>query len=255
MSEPWLSSGSGVREHWLSEQEDEDEDSDQEHHLEHRHHQATQEQQQTLGETSVTPFAFLEEYASICNKNGRIGIYTPEERRSIISRYRDKKKRRVWKKKIRYECRKDLADRRSRVKGRFVKVSNLVSFRDDTALGMTDSKLAGVTGAAAAAGSSSSSSARVNNNKQNPTKRNNKSISSAAGSDRVNSSTADATTIQSNSNGMSMSTEKASRLHFLTSVLGNLDSSNPRDDEDDDDQSDDGATLPRKRLRRHSIAY
>jgi hypothetical protein len=65
----------------------------------------------------------IEEFASFCNKNGRIGIYTKEEREFLIRRFRDKKKRRIWKKKIRYECRKDLADRRIRVKGRFVKAA------------------------------------------------------------------------------------------------------------------------------------
>jgi hypothetical protein len=57
----------------------------------------------------------------VYNQNGRIGIYTPSERAAIISRYQGKRTRRVWNKKIRYNCRKNLADRRLRVKGRFVK--------------------------------------------------------------------------------------------------------------------------------------
>ena len=57
----------------------------------------------------------------VYNKNGRIGIYTPGERAAIIARFNSKRKRRVWNKKIRYNCRKNLADRRLRVKGRFVK--------------------------------------------------------------------------------------------------------------------------------------
>lgn len=44
-----------------------------------------------------------------------------KERNAIILRFREKRKRRVWKKKIRYFCRKSLADSRVRVKGRFVK--------------------------------------------------------------------------------------------------------------------------------------
>ncbi len=76
----------------------------------------------------------LEKYSSIYNKNGRIGIYTREvdqnlfilpdhhqERDVIINRFYEKRKKRVWKKKIRYHCRKNLADSRVRVKGRFVK--------------------------------------------------------------------------------------------------------------------------------------
>jgi len=57
----------------------------------------------------------------IYNKNGRIGIYTPAERAAIIAKFNSKRSKRVWNKKIRYNCRKNLADRRMRVKGRFVK--------------------------------------------------------------------------------------------------------------------------------------
>lgn len=57
----------------------------------------------------------------VYNKNGRIGIYTPAERAVIITKFNAKRARRVWNKKIRYNCRKNLADRRLRVKGRFVK--------------------------------------------------------------------------------------------------------------------------------------
>ena len=59
----------------------------------------------------------------VYNQNGRIGIYTPFERAAIIARFNAKRQRRVWNKKIRYNCRKSLADRRLRVKGRFVKRS------------------------------------------------------------------------------------------------------------------------------------
>jgi len=59
----------------------------------------------------------------VYNRNGRIGIYTPAERAAIIARFNRKRGRRVWNKKIRYNCRKSLADRRLRVKGRFVKRS------------------------------------------------------------------------------------------------------------------------------------
>jgi hypothetical protein len=45
------------------------------------------------------------------------------ERAAIINRFHGKRARRVWNKKIRYNCRKNLADRRMRVKGRFVKRS------------------------------------------------------------------------------------------------------------------------------------
>jgi hypothetical protein len=71
--------------------------------------------------TAITLPQMLEKYSSIYNTNGRIGIYTREEREIIISRFHDKRKKRVWVKKIRYHCRKNLADNRVRVKGRFVR--------------------------------------------------------------------------------------------------------------------------------------
>jgi len=69
----------------------------------------------------------LAKYKNVYNKNGRIGIYTPAERAAIIKRFQSKRSRRVWNKKIRYSCRKNLADRRLRVKGRFVKQSKIQS--------------------------------------------------------------------------------------------------------------------------------
>ena len=69
----------------------------------------------------ITVPSMLDQYTSLYNKNGRIGIYTKKERIEIIERFREKRRRRVWKKKIRYHCRKNLADKRIRIKGRFVK--------------------------------------------------------------------------------------------------------------------------------------
>ena len=68
--------------------------------------------------THSTPLPQILEgdYSTVYNKNGRIGIYTREERQSIITRFQDKRRNRVWKKKIRYHCRKNLADRRVRIK-------------------------------------------------------------------------------------------------------------------------------------------
>jgi len=77
---------------------------------------------ETNVEKTVHPLPHaLDKYKSIYNKNGRVGIYTPLERAAIIAKFNTKRGRRVWNKKIRYNCRKNLADRRMRVKGRFVK--------------------------------------------------------------------------------------------------------------------------------------
>lgn len=62
-----------------------------------------------------------------------------QERNDIISRFREKKRRRVWKKKIRYHCRKNLADRRVRVKGRFVRASDDASAAENHSESLTTS--------------------------------------------------------------------------------------------------------------------
>lgn len=50
-----------------------------------------------------------------------IGAYSPDARRKRIQRFLEKRKRRVWTKKVKYDVRKNFADSRMRVKGRFVK--------------------------------------------------------------------------------------------------------------------------------------
>lgn len=52
---------------------------------------------------------------------GYIGIYSPEDRKDRIVRFLEKRKHRMWTKKVKYDVRKNFADSRIRVKGRFVK--------------------------------------------------------------------------------------------------------------------------------------
>mmetsp|Transcript_4162 Transcript_4162/g.11731 ORF Transcript_4162/g.11731 Transcript_4162/m.11731 type:complete len:368 (-) Transcript_4162:545-1648(-) len=54
----------------------------------------------------------------------RVGKLTPEERREKILRYRQKRHARNFKKKIKYVCRKTLADSRPRVRGRFARTTD-----------------------------------------------------------------------------------------------------------------------------------
>jgi len=65
----------------------------------------------------------------ILNKDGRIGIYLPEERKARLEKFHSKRKMRIWRKRIKYDCRKKLADSRPRIKGRFVRRSDV---DDDT---------------------------------------------------------------------------------------------------------------------------
>jgi hypothetical protein len=44
----------------------------------------------------------------------RVGIYTIEERRMKIDKFRERKRQRIWRKQIKYDCRKRLADTRPR---------------------------------------------------------------------------------------------------------------------------------------------
>ncbi|KAJ8600300.1 hypothetical protein CTAYLR_000714 [Chrysophaeum taylorii] len=50
-----------------------------------------------------------------------VGAYSPESRRRRIELFNEKRKRRVWTRKVKYDVRKNFADTRMRVKGRFVK--------------------------------------------------------------------------------------------------------------------------------------
>jgi hypothetical protein len=52
---------------------------------------------------------------------GSIGTYTAAERKARIARFLEKRSRRVYTKRIVYSTRKDFANSRTRIKGRFVK--------------------------------------------------------------------------------------------------------------------------------------
>ena len=51
---------------------------------------------------------------------GRVGCLSVEERRAKLDKYKEKRKRRSFAKRISYDCRKKVADKRLRIKGRFV---------------------------------------------------------------------------------------------------------------------------------------
>lgn len=71
----------------------------------------------------ATTVASLGDYSWIQqhDENKMIGNYSPRARRKRIERFAEKRKRRVWRKKVDYGVRKNFADSRLRVKGRFVK--------------------------------------------------------------------------------------------------------------------------------------
>lgn len=62
----------------------------------------------------------------------RVGAYTLEERAALLARFHSKRGRRIWRKKIKYDCRKKLADKRPRLKGRFVTQEELDGLDPET---------------------------------------------------------------------------------------------------------------------------
>ncbi|XP_047943277.1 zinc finger protein CO3-like isoform X2 [Salvia hispanica] len=59
--------------------------------------------------------------SSIIESMSRASPYSPEEKKERIERYRSKRNLRNFNKKIKYECRKTLADSRPRIRGRFAR--------------------------------------------------------------------------------------------------------------------------------------
>ena len=53
--------------------------------------------------------------------DGWVGAYSPDSRKVRISRFMEKRNHRTWTKTVKYDVRKNFADSRLRVKGRFVK--------------------------------------------------------------------------------------------------------------------------------------
>eukprot|EP01018_Ginkgo_biloba_P023813 Gb_17450 [translate_table: standard] len=83
--------------------------------------------EQTAGlEVGNGPVSPLESKGSIFEEAGLTNLkYSEEERKKRIHRYRIKRSKRNFDKKIKYACRKTLADGRSRVRGRFAKNEDL----------------------------------------------------------------------------------------------------------------------------------
>lgn len=77
------------------------------------------------GQTGVVPIATLAFQLFQRGRGGGagrlVGAYTTVQRRARVARYLELRQRRVWHKKIKYDCRKRLASGRVRIKGRFVK--------------------------------------------------------------------------------------------------------------------------------------
>jgi CCT motif len=62
--------------------------------------------------------------------DGWVGAYSPDSRRVRIERFLEKRHHRVWTKSVKYDVRKNFADSRLRVKGRFVKKEDELLMRE-----------------------------------------------------------------------------------------------------------------------------
>jgi CCT motif len=62
--------------------------------------------------------------------DGWVGAYSPDSRKVRISRFMEKRNHRTWTKSVKYDVRKNFADSRLRVKGRFVKKEDEVLMRE-----------------------------------------------------------------------------------------------------------------------------
>ncbi|CAI0545208.1 unnamed protein product [Linum tenue] len=67
------------------------------------------------------------ESSVIIESMSRACKYTPEEKQQRIERYRTKRNHRNFNKKIKYECRKTLADSRPRIRGRFARNDEIIT--------------------------------------------------------------------------------------------------------------------------------
>lgn len=65
-------------------------------------------------------------YGDMGMVSGHAAAMANEDREARVSRYREKRRTRLFSKKIRYQVRKLNAEKRPRMKGRFVKRSNLM---------------------------------------------------------------------------------------------------------------------------------
>jgi hypothetical protein len=61
---------------------------------------------------------------------GWVGAYSPDSRQLRVTRFLEKREHRVWVKKVKYDVRKNFADSRLRVKGRFVKKEDEMLMRE-----------------------------------------------------------------------------------------------------------------------------
>lgn len=84
----------------------------------------------TLSDPNLSIYLDANGLLQIDNPPDWVGAYSPESRKIRIERFLAKRDHRVWVKKVKYDVRKNFADSRLRVKGRFVKKEDELLMRD-----------------------------------------------------------------------------------------------------------------------------
>jgi len=100
-------------------EDDDDKDGETESSSSRRDRVSKKRAGKTLPKEKETP---KDEVGPIQDEYGNMRQYTRDEKRIILEKYKEKKRKRSFRKVIRYECRRKFAVSRPRVGGRFVKL-------------------------------------------------------------------------------------------------------------------------------------
>lgn len=84
----------------------------------------------SLSDPNITTSINSDGLLHVDRPDGWIGAYSPESRKVRIDRFLAKRNHRVWTKTVKYDVRKNFADSRLRVKGRFVKKEDELLMRE-----------------------------------------------------------------------------------------------------------------------------
>ncbi|CAJ1970390.1 unnamed protein product [Cylindrotheca closterium] len=93
-------------------------------------HQAGSGRPRSMSDPNLRSSVDVNGLLQVDRPEGWIGAYSPESRKVRIARFLEKRNHRVWTKTVKYDVRKNFADSRLRVKGRFVKKEDELLMRE-----------------------------------------------------------------------------------------------------------------------------
>jgi len=107
----------------------EDDDLEEEEKHEHEHEPGSG-RPRSMSDPNIRTTIDADGLLHVERPEGWIGAYSPESRKVRITRFLEKRNHRVWTKTVKYDVRKNFADSRLRVKGRFVKKEDELLMRE-----------------------------------------------------------------------------------------------------------------------------